>query len=245
MADNAPMIVFEHVEKSYSPGVDALNDVNLVVNKGEFLFIVGSSGSGKSTLIRLLLKEIEPTSGKIFVNGTDITAVKHRKVPMLRRRIGIVFQEFRLLNDRDVFENVALAQRLARASHKDLKKNVMGMLGLMGLADKKNALPKELSGGEQQRVALARAMVNRPEILLADEPTGNLDPKNAWNIMGIFNEIHRMGTTILMVTHNTEIVDSMQKRVVTLQNGVMVGDEQKAGYEQKADFEKKVGYGEA
>lgn len=230
MADETPMIRLENVEKSYSPGIDALNNLTLSIDKGEFAFIVGSSGSGKSTLIKLLLKEIEPTSGNIYMSGRDVTKMKHRKIPMLRRRIGVVFQEFRLLNDRNIFENVALAQRLIGVSNKNMNRNVTNILSVVGLQDKKNAYPKELSGGEQQRVALARAMVNRPEILLADEPTGNLDPQNAWNIMETINEINRMGTTVLMVTHNTEIVDAMQKRVITLQNGRMVGDESKSGY---------------
>ncbi|WP_167955639.1 cell division ATP-binding protein FtsE [Anaerosporobacter faecicola] len=224
------MIVLEHVSKTYSNDVDAVKDINIKIRKGEFVFIVGSSGSGKSTLIKLLLKEIEPTSGKIYVNGKDITRLRRRNVPKFRRNLGIVFQDFRLLKDRNVFENVAFAQRVIEKPIRTIQRNVPSILSLVGLSDKQEAFPKELSGGEQQRVALARALVNNPLILLADEPTGNLDPKNSWEIMSLLDEINKRGTTVVVVTHNVEIVDAMQKRVITMNKGVMINDEQKGGY---------------
>jgi cell division transport system ATP-binding protein len=225
-----PIIVLEHVSKSYQKDVDAVKDVSLKIRKGEFVFIVGCSGSGKSTLIKLLLKEIEPTSGKIYVSGKDITRLKRRAVPKFRRNLGIVFQDFRLLKDRNVYENVAFAQRVIEKPIRTIQRNVPAMLSLVGLSDKLEAYPKELSGGEQQRVALARALVNNPLILLADEPTGNLDPKNSWEIMSLLDEINKRGTTVVVVTHNVEIVDAMQKRVITMNKGILVSDEQKGGY---------------
>ncbi|HAB60225.1 MAG TPA: cell division ATP-binding protein FtsE [Lachnospiraceae bacterium] len=224
------MIVLENVSKSYQKDVDAVRDVSIKIRKGEFVFIVGSSGSGKSTLIKMLLKEIEPTSGKIFVNGKDITRLRRRLVPKFRRNLGIVFQDFRLLKDRNVFENVAFAQRVIEKPSRTIQRNVPAMLSLVGLSDKLNAFPRELSGGEQQRVALARALVNNPLILLADEPTGNLDPKNSWDIMSLLDEVNKKGTTVVVVTHNVEIVDAMQKRVITMNKGILVSDEQKGGY---------------
>lgn len=225
-----PIIVLENVSKSYQKDVDAVRDVSIKIRKGEFVFIVGSSGSGKSTLIKMLLKEIEPTSGKIFVNGKDITRLRRRSVPKFRRNLGIVFQDFRLLKDRNVFENVAFAQRVIEKPSRTIQRNVPAMLSLVGLSDKLNAFPRELSGGEQQRVALARALVNNPLILLADEPTGNLDPKNSWDIMSLLDEVNKKGTTVVVVTHNVEIVDAMQKRVITMNKGILVSDEQKGGY---------------
>lgn len=225
-----PVIVLEHVSKSYQKDIDAVRKVNLKIRKGEFVFIVGSSGSGKSTLIKLLLKEIEPTEGKIYVNGKDITRLRHRLVPKFRRNIGIVFQDFRLLKDRNVYDNVAFAQRVIEKPIRVIQRNVPAILSLVGLSDKHKAFPKELSGGEQQRVALARALVNNPLILLADEPTGNLDPKNSWEIMSLLEEVNKRGTTVVVVTHNVEIVDAMQKRVITMNKGVVVSDEQKGGY---------------
>ncbi|MDD3415322.1 MAG: cell division ATP-binding protein FtsE [Lachnospiraceae bacterium] len=224
------MIILEDVSKSYSTGAPAINGISLHVEKGEFAFIVGDSGSGKSTLIKLLLRELTPTSGKIMVNNCDITKLKRRKIPKFRRNIGVVFQDFRLLKDRNVYENVAFAQRVIEVSTRDIRKNVPSMLSLVGLAEKYKAKPKELSGGEQQRVALARALVNKPPILLADEPTGNLDPKNSWEIMKLLEEINKNGTTVLVVTHNREIVNAMQKRVITMKKGVIVSDEKKGGY---------------
>lgn len=226
----APIIVLEDVSKTYQAGTPAIKDVSLTIRKGEFVFIVGSSGSGKSTLIKLLLKEIEPTSGKIFVNGKDLTRLRRGQVPKLRRNIGVVFQDFRLLRDRNVFENVAFAQRVIEKSNRSIRRNVPAILSIVGLSDKYASLPRELSGGEQQRVALARALVNNPVLLLADEPTGNLDPKNSWEIMSLLEEVNKRGTTVLVVTHNREIVDAMQKRVITMNKGILVSDEQKGGY---------------
>lgn len=225
-----PIITLEHVTKTYPAGTKALQDLSLTIHKGEFVFIVGSSGSGKSTLIKLLLKEIEPTSGKIEVNGQDLTKMKHKQVAKYRRKLGIVFQDFRLLKDRNVFENVAFALRVVGKSNYTIRRQVPAILTIMGLGDKYASLPRQLSGGEQQRVALARALVNKPPILLADEPTGNLDPKNSWEIMRLLDEINKKGTTVVIVTHNSEIVDAMQKRVITMKKGVMISDEQKGGY---------------
>ena len=219
------MIVLDNVCKTYSTGVSALNGVNLRIRKGEFVFIVGSSGSGKTTLFKLLLKELEPTSGKIIINSKNISRLRRRKVPKMRRGIGVVFQDFRLLKDRNVFANIALAQRVVGKSAKTIRETVPQMLALVGLSDKAEAFPNELSGGEQQRVALARALVNNPPILLADEPTGNLDPTNAWEIMTLLDDINKRGTTVVVVTHNKEIVDRMQKRVITIDKGVIVSDE--------------------
>ena len=224
------MIILENVSKSYSAGAPAVNNVSIHIKKGEFVFIVGDSGAGKSTLMKLMLKELEPTSGKIYINGKYLNLMKHRKIPMLRRDIGMVFQNFRLLNDRNVYDNVAFAQRVVEVPTKVIRRKVPAMLSMVGLAEKYKSFPKELSGGEQQRVALARALINNPPILLADEPTGNLDPKNSWEIMNLFDEINRRGTTVVVVTHNREIVDTMQKRVITIQKGMVVSDERKGGY---------------
>ena len=224
------MIVMTNVSKSYSTGAPALNGVTLNIKKGEFVFVVGDSGSGKSTLIKLLLRELTPTEGKILVNGCDVERLKRRKIPKFRRNIGVVFQDFRLLKDRNVYENVAFAQRIIQIPTRDIRKNVPAMLSTVGLAGKYKAKPKQLSGGEQQRVALARALVNEPLILLADEPTGNLDPKNSWEIMKLLEEINAKGTTVLVVTHNREIVNTMLKRVITMKKGIVVSDEEKGGY---------------
>ena len=224
------MITLENVSKSYAKGQPALNDVSLHIDKGEFVFIVGNSGSGKSTLIKLLLKELEPTSGTIIVNDQNLGKMKRRKVPKYRRGVGVVFQDFRLLKDRNVYENVAFAQRVIERPNRVIKKRVPEILTLVGLAEKYKSFPRELSGGEQQRVALARALVNRPNILLADEPTGNLDPKNSWEIMKLLEQINENGTTVLVVTHNREIVNAMQKRVVTMKKGIIVSDEEKGVY---------------
>lgn len=224
------MIILDNVSKTYSTGAPALNGVSLHIKKGEFVFIVGDSGSGKSTLIKLLLKELIPTSGKIIVNNTDLSKLKHRKIPVFRRGVGVVFQDFRLLKDRNVYENVAFAQLVVQKSTREIRRNVPAMLSMVGLAEKYRARPKELSGGEQQRVALARALVNKPPILLCDEPTGNLDPRNSWEIMNLLDEINSNGTTVLVVTHNREIVNAMQKRVITMKRGVIVSDEKKGGY---------------
>ena len=224
------MITLENVSKSYAKGQPALNDVSLHIDKGEFVAIVGKSGSGKSTLIKLLLKELEPTSGTIIVNDQNLGKMKRRKVPKYRRGVGVVFQDFRLLKDRNVYENVAFAQRVIERPNRVIKKRVPEILTLVGLAEKYKSFPRELSGGEQQRVALARALVNRPNILLADEPTGNLDPKNSLEIMKLLEEINERGTTVLVVTHNREIVNSFRKRVITMRKGVIVSDEEEGGY---------------
>ena len=224
------IINLTNVCKAYSTGAPALKDVNLRINRGEFVFIVGDSGSGKSTLIKLLLRELTITSGYINVMGYDLSKIKHRKIPKFRRNLGVVFQDFRLLKDRNVYENVAFAQRIIQKSNKEIKRNVPSILSVVGLAGKYKAKPRQLSGGEQQRVALARALVNQPTVLLADEPTGNLDPKNSWEIMKLLEQINENGTTVIVVTHNREIVNAMQKRVVTLKKGVIISDEEKGGY---------------
>ena len=208
----------------------ALNDVSLHIKKGEFVFIVGDSGSGKSTLIKLLLRELTPTSGRIVVNNYDLSRLRRRKVAKFRRNVGVVFQDFRLLKDRNVYENVAFAQRVIEVPTRQIRKNVPAMLSLVGLAGKYKAKTWQLSGGEQQRVALARALVNNPPILLADEPTGNLDPRNSWEIMKLLEEINRRGTTVLVVTHNREIVNAMRKRVITMKKGIIISDEEKGEY---------------
>lgn len=224
------MITLDHVSKTYESGTPALNDVSIHIEKGEFVFIVGDSGSGKSTLIRLLLRELVPTSGTITVNDVNIGKLRHRQIPKYRRNIGVVFQDFRLLKDRNVYENVAFAQRVVQRSSKEIKKNVPVILSAVGLAGKYKARPKQLAGGEQQRVALARALVNEPPILLADEPTGNLDPRNTIEIMKLLEEINERGTTVLVVTHNREIVNAMKKRVITMNKGVVVSDEKEGQY---------------
>ena len=218
------MIKLEHVSKSYAAGIPALNDVNLEIEDGEFVFVVGDSGSGKSTLIKLLLKELEPTEGTILVDGKKLGSVKHKQIPKYRRNIGVVFQDFRLLKDRNVYDNVAFAQKVVGETNSHIRKTVPMMLSMVGLAAKYRSFPKQLSGGEQQRVAIARALINEPDILLADEPTGNLDNNNAWEIMKLLEEINNKGTTVLVVTHNLEIVKVMKKRVITVKKGTIVGD---------------------
>ena len=225
-----PIISFDKVEKTYQKDIAALKDVTFKINKGEFVFIVGTSGSGKSTIIKLLLKEIEPTKGRVYVNGKDLSRLQQRQISKYRRKLGVVFQNFRLLKDRNVYENVAFAQRVVDTPTSVIKRKVPAILSSMGLTERYDSYPAELSGGEQQRVALARALVNNPLILLADEPTGNLDPGNSIEIMNLLNEINKRGTTVIVVTHNKEIVDMMQKRVITLHNGMLTSDEQKGGY---------------
>ncbi len=224
------MITLDGVSKSYDKGNKALDNISLHIDKGEFVFVVGASGSGKSTFIKLLLKELDPTKGSIIVNGNNLNRISRRRIPKYRRGLGVVFQDFRLLKDRNVFENVAFAQRVIEKSGNTIKRNVPEVLTLVGLAEKYKSLPRELSGGEQQRVALARALVNRPDILLADEPTGNLDPKNSIEIMKLLEEINRRGTTVVVVTHNREIVNAMKKRVVRLRKGVIISDEKEGVY---------------
>lgn len=224
------MVVLDHVTMEYPTGIKALDDVSFHIEKGEFVFVVGSSGSGKTTLIKLLLKEMKPTEGEITVDDMVYSKMKRKEIPMLRRKLGVVFQNFRLLKDRTVFENVAFAQQVIERSSKEIRREVPATLTMVGLADKYKQFPKELSGGEQQRVALARAIVNRPDIILADEPTGNLDPKNSLEIMRLLEEINKKGTTVVVVTHNKDIVDLMQKRVIRLKKGKIVSDEEKGGY---------------
>ena len=224
------MITLRNVSKSYGKGQPAIDHMDLQIDKGEFVFVVGNSGSGKSTLIKLLLKELEPTEGTIEVNGQILNKLKRRKVPKYRRGVGVVFQDFRLLKDRNVYENVAFAQRVIERPNRVIKKRVPEVLTLVGLAEKYKSYPRELSGGEQQRVALARALVNRPDILLADEPTGNLDPKTSFEIMKLLEEINERGTTVLVVTHNREIVNAFKKRVIAMKKGFIVSDEQEGVY---------------
>lgn len=224
------VILLENVNKSYEDGMPALVDINLTIRQGEFVFIVGDSGSGKSTLIKMLLREHKATSGNVWVSGYDLMKIKRKEIPLFRRKLGVVFQDFRLLKDRNVYENVAFAQRIIQKSEREIRKNVPSILSVVGLAGKYKANPKHLSGGEQQRVALARALVNKPTVLLADEPTGNLDPRNSYEIMKLLEKINENGTTVLVVTHNREIVNEMKKRVVTLKEGVIVSDEERGGY---------------
>lgn len=224
------IIVMNEVEVTYPNGTVAIKDCNICVDKGEFVFVVGRSGSGKSTFIKTLLGEVKPSNGDIIVGGKKINKLRRGKLPYYRRKVGVVFQEFRLLNDRNVYENVALAQRVIGAPEGHMERKITKMLNLVGLEEKMNSFPGELSGGEQQRVAIARAMVNKPAILLADEPTGNLDPKNSWDIMNLLNEVNKLGTTVLVVTHNNEIVDRMKKRVITLHEGEIVSDIKQGGY---------------
>ena len=225
------MITLKDVSKSYTEGAPALSDINIQIDEGEFVFVVGDSGSGKSTLIKLLLKELEPTSGTIVINDKILSQIPRRQIPRFRRNVGCVFQDFRLLKDRNVYENVAFAQRVISAPNRAIKEKVPKMLSLVGLAAKYKSKPNQLSGGEQQRVAIARALINEPKILLADEPTGNLDSNNSWEIMKLLDEINKRGTTVLVVSHNMEIVEAMKKRVITLQQGHVVSDVKMGGDE--------------
>lgn len=215
------MIELSHIHKEYSGNVHALCDISLKIEDGEFVFVTGESGAGKSTFIKLLTKEIEPTSGEILVNGKDIRKVKGRKVQIYRRQIGCIFQDFRLLNDQNVYENVAFAERIVNTPSKKIHKKVPQMLSMVGLSSKADVMPMKLSGGERQRVAIARALINNPRILLADEPTGNLDDFNSWEIMKLLEDINRTGTTVIVVTHNEEFVNLMHKRVITLKYGTV------------------------
>lgn len=224
------MIDLVDVSKTYSKGQPAVKNANLHIDKGEFVFIVGNSGSGKSTLIKMLMKELDASSGTVMVDGINLRNMRRRQVAKYRRKLGVVFQDFRLLKDRNVYENVAFSQRVIGKPTRVIRKRVPEMLTLVGLAEKYKSRPKELSGGEQQRVALARALVNRPDILLADEPTGNLDPQNASEIMRLLEEINDRGTTVVVVTHNKEIVNAMKKRVVAMRKGVIISDEREGEY---------------
>jgi cell division transport system ATP-binding protein len=224
------MIVFDAVTKVYEPDVVALREVSFVIEKGDFVFVVGASGSGKSTVIRLLLKEIEPTSGRVLVGGRDLGRLKRSKVPMLRRNLGCVFQDFKLLPNRTAAENVAYALKVQGEASDQIRRKVPEVLSLVGLAHKGASLPDELSGGAQQRVSIARAVVNHPPLLICDEPTGNLDPDTSVGIMQLLYRINRAGTTILMVTHDREMVDKMRKRVIALEEGRLARDERRGGY---------------
>jgi cell division transport system ATP-binding protein len=226
----AAMIVFENVTKVYDPDVVALRDVSFVIEKGEFVFVVGASGSGKSTMIRLLLKELEPTRGRILVGGRDLARLKRSRVPLLRRNVGCVFQDFKLLPNRTASENVAYALKVQGERPEQIRKKVPEALSLVGLAHKASSQPDELSGGEQQRVSIARAVVNHPPLLICDEPTGNLDPDTSVGIMQLLYRINRAGTTVLMVTHDREMVDKMRKRVIALDEGRLARDERRGGY---------------
>ncbi|MDQ2983127.1 MAG: cell division ATP-binding protein FtsE [Actinomycetota bacterium] len=230
VAIGSAMVVFENVTKIYEPNVAALSDVSFVIDKGEFVFVVGASGSGKSTIIRLILKELDPTNGKIVVGGRDLGRLRRSKVPLLRRNLGCVFQDFKLLPNRTAAENVAYALKVQGESKNAIRKKVPEVLSLVGLNDKMSSLPDELSGGEQQRVSIARAVVNHPPLLICDEPTGNLDPDTSVGIMQLLYRINRAGTTILMATHDREMVDKMRRRVIALEDGRLARDERRGGY---------------
>ena len=225
------MIEFKNVSKVYETGTEAVHNANFKIEKGEFVFLVGQSGSGKSTLIKLILKEEEATRGNIIINGRDITFLKQKRVPFLRRSMGVVFQDFRLLPDKTVYENVAFAMYIVKATPRHIRRQVPMVLSLVGLSAKAKMYPNELSGGEQQRVALARALVNNPSMIIADEPTGNLDPETAWDIMNLLNDINMRGTTVVVATHAKDIVDAMKKRVIQIDKGNIIRDDKKGGYD--------------
>lgn len=225
------VIKFENVSKKYNPSITALENINLEVSGGEFIFLVGPSGAGKSTLLRLLTKEASPTSGKIFVEDIDITKLKSKDIPKYRRKIGFVFQDFKLLDDHTVFENVALALEVRGVKEDEINKEVERILKLFEIWQRKNLFPSQLSGGEAQRTAIARAIIGKPDILLADEPTGDLDPQTSWGVLQLLNEINSWGTTILMATHNAEIVNTLKRRVISLRDGKIVKDKSEGKYE--------------
>ncbi|MDO4178370.1 MAG: cell division ATP-binding protein FtsE [Phascolarctobacterium sp.] len=224
------MLVMENVSKVYPGGSVALQDVNVHIEPGEFVFLVGPSGAGKSTFIKLLFREVLPTEGSIYVDGIDLLNLKHEEIPFLRRKLGIIFQDYRLLPDRTVYENVAFAMEVIETPRRKIKRTVLNVLDLVGLRSRSNSYPNELSGGEQQRIAIARAIVNNPRLVIADEPTGNLDPETSWEIMQIFKEINETGTTIIMATHDKDIVDAMGKRVIAIEHGNIVRDEANGVY---------------
>ncbi|NLD48193.1 MAG: cell division ATP-binding protein FtsE [Clostridiaceae bacterium] len=235
------MIEFKSVSKTYPNGTLALNNINLTINKGEFAFIVGSSGSGKSTMLKLIMKEEDPTEGEVFVNGYQVSSLNRKQVPYLRRSIGVVFQDFRLLPNKTVYENVGFAMQITEAMPKEIRRQVPMALALVGLSKKANAYPNQLSGGEQQRVALARALVNNPALLIADEPTGNLDPETSWEIMKLLSEVNYRGTTVIVATHEKGIVDTMKKRVIAIDKGQIVRDQEKGQYEDEVTNNKICG----
>ncbi|MEY7999188.1 cell division ATP-binding protein FtsE [Clostridium sp. Mt-5] len=224
------MIQFKNVSKVYNSNIFALSNINLDIQKGEFVFLVGPSGAGKTTFVKTILKEIEPTTGSIIVNNVDITNLKRSQIPLYRRKLGVVFQDFRLIPTLNVYENVAFAMRVIESPSREIRKKVPIVLSLVGLANKYKSFPHELSGGEQQRISLARAIVNNPSILIADEPTGNLDPDTSMDIMDTINDINKAGTTVLMATHASNIVNSMRKRVIAIEKGIIVRDEQRGAY---------------
>ena len=224
------MIQMREVSKTYDTGVVALDHVNVDIKKGEFVFVVGPSGAGKSTFIKMLFREELPTKGKLLVNGHDVVEMERSEVPYLRRELGVIFQDYRLLPDKTVFENVAFAMQVIEAPRRTMQRSVNSVLDVVGLRDKYRSFPSQLSGGEQQRVAIARAIVNNPSIVIADEPTGNLDPETSWDIMDIFRRINKAGTTIVMATHDRNIVDTMKKRVIAIEDGRIVRDQMRGGY---------------
>ncbi|WP_265447291.1 cell division ATP-binding protein FtsE [Acetivibrio straminisolvens] len=225
------MVEYRSVSKKYPNGTLALSNINLTINKGEFAFFVGPSGSGKSTLLKLILKEEDPTEGEVFVNGYELSKMSRKEIPLLRRSLGVVFQDFRLLPNKTVYENVEFAMQITEALPKEIRRQVPMALALVGLSKKAKAYPNQLSGGEQQRVALARALVNNPALLIADEPTGNLDPETSWEIMKLLAEVNYRGTTVIVATHEKSIVDAMKKRVIAIDRGVIVRDQEKGQYE--------------
>ncbi|API93455.1 cell division ATP-binding protein FtsE [Virgibacillus pantothenticus] len=224
------MIKMKDVCKTYDNGVSALNEINIEIDRGEFVYIVGPSGAGKSTFIRLVVREVKPTKGTIYVNDVNVNELKEKKVPLLRRDIGVVYQDFKLLSKLTVYENVAFAMEVIESPPALIRTRVMEVLDLVGLKHKARSLPQELSGGEQQRVSIARAIVNNPKIVIADEPTGNLDPDTSWGIMKVLQEINDRGTTVIMATHSKEIVNTFKNRVIAIENGVIVRDEHRGEY---------------
>lgn len=235
------MVKFVDVTKRYQNGTVALQNINLCIEKGEFVFIVGASGAGKSTLVKLMIKEEDPTEGEVCINGYQLAILQHRDIPAYRRSIGMVFQDFRLLPNRTVYENVAFAMQIAEATPKEIRRQVPMALALVGLSKKAGVLPSQLSGGEQQRVAIARALVNNPMLILADEPTGNLDPENSMDIIKLLHEVNQRGTTVVIVTHEKTIVDQMKKRVIALERGSLVRDQEKGLYTDE-DKNRKICY---
>ncbi len=229
------MIKIVHVKKTYPKGITALSDLNLAIGANEFVSIVGSSGAGKSTLVRMLIAEERPSEGKIFINDRDISHLSAKQIPFFRRKIGVVFQDFKLLEHKTVGENVAFAMEVSGLKMREINKSVPKILKMVGLLDKEKAFPRQLSGGEVQRVAIARALVHQPKLLIADEPTGNLDPINAWEIIQLLLKINQFGTTVLLATHNKEIVDALRKRVVTIEGGTVVRDEKVGKYALKKE----------
>lgn len=224
------MIIMKDIHKRYSNGVTALSGISINIEKGEFVYIVGPSGAGKSTFIRLMYREVKASSGELFINNTDMSQLKEKDVPYVRRNIGVIFQDYKLLPKLSVYENIAFALEVIEESPRKVRKRVMEVLDLVGLKNKSRSIPTELSGGEQQRVSIARAIVNSPDIVIADEPTGNLDPETSWDIMRIFEEINFRGTTIIMATHSKEIVNTIKKRVIAIENGLITRDEDLGDY---------------